>query len=66
MAFIVPNTTVLEFRADRLAQVKKMIQANPGINVLVLDGLSLAGIAAGVELRVRYDEPTNTLVVRCE
>lgn len=61
-----PNTTHAQFQADRLAQVKQIILENPGLTVQVLDGLSLAGVLAGTELRVRYVEATNTLEVRRE
>lgn len=62
----IPNVTPDQFRSDRLAQVKAIIQANPGINIEILDGLSIAGIATGIELRVGYVEATNTLEVRRE
>lgn len=66
MPISVPVPTHAQFKVDRLAQVKQIIAENPGITVSVLDGLSLAGVAAGIELRVRHIEATNTLEVRKE
>lgn len=63
---IIKSFTPSAYAQDRLCQVKQILADNPTLTVQIFDGLTLAGVAAGVELRVRVDEVTNRLEVRKE